>query len=89
MKWSKEPYSSFKGMVHGIAEAGHEQLLWYLDGVDAVKVDVHITSFVSEAIGRTPQRPDFVTSIRAAAKEIGITPTQLDARIWDWKQKGN
>ncbi len=76
----------FLGKIKGLAARAHEQLLWYIEGTQAIKLDRHVVQFVFNAIGRSPSDDDTIAAIRAIAKQIGISATGLDARIWDFMQ---
>ena len=41
--------------------------------------------FVNETIGRSSDS-DTIAALRKVAEQKGITPTELDARIWDFMQ---
>lgn len=76
----------FLGKIKGLAARAHEQLLWYVEGTQAIRLDRHVVQFVLNAIGRSPSDDDTIAAIRAVAKQIGISATELDARIWDFMQ---
>ena len=76
----------FLGKIKGLAARAHEQLLWYIEGTQAIKLDRHVFQFVLNAIGRSSSDDDTIAAIRNVAKQIGISATELDARIWDFMQ---
>ena len=76
----------FVGKVKFLGPRAHEQLLWYIEGTQAVKLDRHVTQFIRDSIRRTPPEVDMITAVRRAAADLGISPTELDARIWDYMQ---
>jgi len=76
----------FVGEVKGLGPRAHEQLLWYLEGKQAVKFDRHVAGFVANAIGRVPTDEETIQALRQIAAKIGIPATALDARIWDYMQ---
>jgi hypothetical protein len=76
----------FAGEIKGLGPRAHEQLLWYLDGKQAIKFDRHVESFVSQAVGRAATDEEAIQALRQIASEIGIAATALDARIWDYMQ---
>ncbi len=76
----------FLGKIKGLGPRAHEQLLWYIEGTQAIKLDRHVVQFVYNSIGRSPSESDTITAIRQVAAEMGISPTELDARIWDFMQ---
>lgn len=86
-KWaSSVSKEDFVGRIKRLGPRAHEQLLWYLEGKQAVKFDRHVTNFVSEATGRKVNDEEAIQALRQIAGEIGITATALDARIWDYMQ---
>lgn len=78
--------SDFVGKIKYLGPRAHEQLLWYIEGTQAVKLDRHVIQFVHNCIGRTPPEPEILDAIRAVAVAMSISPTGLDARIWDYMQ---
>jgi hypothetical protein len=86
-KWaSSESKDDFVGEIKGLGPRAHEQLLWYLDGKQAIKFDRHVASFVSQAVGRIATDAEAIQALRQIASEIGIAATALDVRIWDYMQ---
>jgi len=86
-KWaSLVSKDEFVGEIKGLGPRAHEQLLWYLEGKQAIKFDRHVTNFVAEAAGRKVNDEEAIQALRQIAGEIGITATALDARIWDYMQ---
>lgn len=76
----------FLGNIKGLAARAHEQLLWYLEGKEAIKFDRHVSNFVNQAIGREVPEKEAVPALRQIAADLGISATALDARIWDHMQ---
>ena len=76
----------FVGQIKYLGPRAHEQLLWYIEGTQAVKLDRHIIQFVNNCIGRTPPEAEILDAVRAVAVAMSISPTGLDARIWDYMQ---
>ena len=86
-KWaSSTNKDNFVGEIKGLGPRAHEQLLWYLEGKQAIKFDRHVASFVSQAVGRMTVDGETIQALRQIASEIGIAATALDARIWDYMQ---
>jgi hypothetical protein len=77
---------AFVGKIKHLGPRAHEQLLWYIEGTQAIKLDRHVIQFVSDSIGRTPPETEMINSVKAAAAALRISPTELDARIWDYMQ---
>jgi hypothetical protein len=76
----------FVGKIRGLGPRAYEQLLWYLEGKQAVKFDRRVASFVNQAVGRKVTDEEAIQAIRQIAGDIGIHATALDARIWDHMQ---
>ena len=58
-------------------------LLMYCGNDDYVKGDIHVCRFVGDALGVGGVNPrDAERLVARAARELGITPRTLDARIW-------
>ena len=68
--------------VHGIGEATAHMLLMYCGNDDCVKGDVHVCRFVADALGFRVVPRDAERLVAHAARELGIAPRTLDARIW-------
>ena len=82
------PKEQFVGRIKGLGPRAYEQLLWYLEGTQAIKLDRHVVSFVGEVVGRPIPEEETVMALREVASRIGISATALDARIWDYMQSG-
>ena len=52
-------------------------------GAQSVKPDVHVRRFVETALGRRLSDPDVVAAVTQTAATLGITPKDLDWRIWE------
>lgn len=81
---TKEEFLSQK--IKGIGPRAHEQLLWYIEGKQAIKLDRHITSFVKEIIDRPLTDDEYFNALKQIATTLKISPTTLDVRIWDHMQ---
>lgn len=66
----------------------YEQLLWYLEGEQAVKLDRHVVNFVNRVLNREVPEEDAIAAIREVAHRMGISATRLDSLIWDYMQSG-
>jgi len=73
--------------ISGLGPRAFEQLLWHIDGVDAIRLDRHVVSFVEDVIRRRVGENHMTTGLRTVAKNMGVSPTELDARIWDYMQR--
>jgi hypothetical protein len=61
-----------------------------LAGVPGVKPDRMIIRFVANALGLPPRRikPQFaLEAVKAAATQMGMSPTDLDHGIWQWQRR--
>ena len=85
-KWASISKDDFIGEIKGLGPRAHEQLLWYLDGRQAIKFDRHVASFVNQAVGRLVNDQEAIQALRQIATQIGVAATALDARIWDYMQ---
>jgi hypothetical protein len=86
-KWALTiPKAQFIGKIKGLGPRAHEQLLWYLEGNMAIKLDRHITNFVNNIVGFSIPEEEKILTLREIAKRIGISATMLDSRIWDYMQ---
>jgi len=86
-KWaSSTSKDDFLRKIKGLGPRAHEQLLWYVEGKQAVKFDRHVASFVNQAVGRTTTDEEAIQALRQIASDLGIAATALDARIWDCMQ---
>jgi len=79
--------SEFVGQIKHLGPRAHEQLLWYIEGTQSIKLDRHIVQFVEDSVGRRPLDQEMIDAIKAAAGSLGLSPTELDARIWDYMQR--
>jgi len=87
-RWSqavtKEEFLSQK--IKGLGPRAHEQLLWYIEGKQAIKLDRHVTTFVNEIINRPLTDDELFNALKQVATALNISPTTLDVRIWDHMQ---
>ena len=81
---SKKDFLSQK--IKGLGPRAHEQLLWYIEGKQAIKLDRHITTFVNEIINRPLTDDELFNALKQVATALNISPTTLDVRIWDHMQ---
>src|SRR5438552_11279944 len=74
-RWSqavaKKEFVSQK--IKGLGPRAHEQLLWYIEGKQAIKLDRHITTFVNEIINR----PSPTTSFSMPSSRLPTLSTSL------------
>jgi len=84
-RWAKQiPKSEFLGSIRGLGPRAYEQLLWYLERTNAIKLDRHIKSYVRTVLRRSVSEEDTLAALREVARRIDISATALDARIWDY-----
>jgi hypothetical protein len=74
--------ADFEGRVRGLGRAVYESLVMR-QGVDTVKPDVHVRRFAEAAVGRRLNDGDLVEVVARAATGLGISPQELDLRIWN------
>lgn len=72
----------FKGRIKGLGPAVFQWLIMRA-GVETIKPDVHIMSFVSSTIGYTPSFDTTINALARIAKELGKAPKELDLAIWE------
>ena len=86
-QWSRSvTRDGFMGRIKGLGPRAYEQLMWYIEGKEAIKLDRHVNGFVTEAINRPLSEDECLHGLHCVARELGMTATQLDARIWDYMQ---
>lgn len=86
-QWSRSvTKDEFVGRVKGLGPRAYEQLLWYIEGKEAIKLDRHVKGFVTEVITRHLSEDEILHALRRVASELAMTATQLDARIWGYMQ---
>ncbi len=76
----------FLPLIKGLGPRAYEQLLWYIEGVNSIKFDRHIANFLKNLLDQTISDTDGISALKAVAKKMGISATNLDARIWDYMQ---
>lgn len=74
----------FRTDEHSIGYALYHWLRLRL-GIDTVKPDVHIMSFVSAAIGRDVSQEEAVSGLLEVAKQTNRRASLLDAAIWHYQ----
>jgi hypothetical protein len=72
----------FEGQTKGLGIAAYCWLVMRL-GVDTVKPDVWTHRFVKKTLGRTVDDVALVEIITAAARQVGRSPREVDAGIWE------
>jgi len=86
-KWASTiRQEEFIGRIKGLGPRAFEQLLWYIEGKQAIKFDRHVATFTDEIIVRVVAEEEKLRGLRYVAERIGISPTELDARIWYYMQ---
>jgi hypothetical protein len=59
-----------------------------LDGKNVTKLDVHVRGFIHDVLRRTLPDAEIRDALGRVAASLGITLTELDARIWDSRRGG-
>jgi hypothetical protein len=86
-KWSDHVrQDQFVGRVKGVGPRGYEQIRWYVDGADAIKLDTHLLRFTDDLIGRKVTEEEKVQALKQVAGDLGMSATALDAKIWHYMQ---
>ncbi|HUG91371.1 MAG TPA: hypothetical protein VML55_11085, partial [Planctomycetaceae bacterium] len=86
--WSRRiSREEFLGQVKGLGPRAFEQLHWYIDGKNAIKLDRHVVRFVNDLIDRPISDGEILSALTDIAAKLGISATALDARIWDYMQR--
>lgn len=86
-RWTSEtPKENFLGKIHGLGPRAYEQLLWYIEGVNSIKLDRHVVNFLRGVLGNSVSEEDGITALKNVAVKMSISATSLDARIWDHMQ---
>jgi hypothetical protein len=63
--------------------------LWMLAGDDDhVKPDRMVVGWLTKVMGRAPSVPEAGAIVEEAAKELGVTPWELDHVIWNVERSG-
>jgi hypothetical protein len=50
---------------------------------DHVKPDRMVVGWLTQVLGRPPSVPEAAALVEEAAKELGVTPWELDHAIWN------
>lgn len=74
--------NDFKGKVKGLGYAIYNWLVMR-QGIETVKPDVHVHSFVRSTVGRSLDDRAVVALLVHVARELGIKAYELDWRIWE------
>jgi hypothetical protein len=86
-RWSASvSKAQFVGLVKGLGPRAFEQLMWYIEGKEAIKLDRHLIRFMGEVMGRELTESEMFDGLTQTAAKLEISPTALDARIWDYMQ---
>lgn len=86
-KWAASVQKEqFLGKIKGLGPRAHEQLLWYIEGVNSVKFDRHVRNFLQCSLGADVSESNGISALKNVAERMGISLTSLDARIWDYMQ---
>ncbi|MGH8529754.1 MAG: hypothetical protein ACRETN_07915 [Nevskiales bacterium] len=86
-KWAAAvPKEQFIGKIKGLGPRAYEQLLWYIEGINSIKLDRHVAKFLRASLGPSVSESDGIAALKAVAGQMGVSATSLDARIWDYMQ---
>ncbi len=84
-EFEKDVKGQFRTKEHSIGIALFQWLRLRL-GVDTVKPDVHIVTFVSNAVGRQVSQTEALDSLLEVAKKTKRKAQLLDAAIWHYQR---
>jgi hypothetical protein len=76
----------FAGKVKGLGIAAYCSLLMRL-GVDTVKPDVWVHTFVRRVVGRDLNDADLIREITDSARRVGRSARELDGAIWESERR--
>lgn len=84
-KWTKNANFNrdFKGRVFG-ADIAIFKWLTMRVGVETIKPDIWIHSFIKETIGRNLSNEEAIEVLENIASEIGMKSSKLDLAIWEY-----
>ena len=86
-KWAASvKKEQFLGRIKGLGPRAYEQLLWYIEGVNSIKFDRHVSNFIRMTLGPSTSESDGMSALKIVAERMGVSATSLDARIWDYMQ---
>lgn len=77
----------FEGRVRGLGPAVFQWLVMRA-GVETVKPDVHVMSFVASVVNYEPSFGVVVSTLESIARTIGRRPRELDLAIWELQRGG-
>jgi hypothetical protein len=80
-------HRDFEGRVRNLGIAAYKWLTMRL-GVETVKPDAHLHNFVERVVGHPITDGELVRVVEHVARDIGLSPRQLDASIWEFQQGG-
>ena len=82
-QWAYEP--DHEKEFEAIPNFGPESFNWLVmrQGVETVKVDIHVTRFVERCVGRRCSRDEIVAGLEQIARDLGLKAYCLDWRIWE------
>ncbi len=80
--YSSDYDGDFAGQIKGLGPAAYCWLLMRL-GVDTVKPDTWLHTFLRRAVGRDLEDMDLVAEVRSSAHRVGRQAREVDAGIWE------
>lgn len=61
----------FLGRIKGLGPRAFEQLMWYIEGKEAIKLDRHVLGFMNEVIQRRLSEDEMLGALRRVAGYLG------------------
>jgi hypothetical protein len=88
-RWARRDdfVGDFKGRVKNLGIATYKSLVMRL-GVDTVKPDVHLHTFVRDVVGHRVTDDELVRVVEETARRLRMSPRQLDASLWEYQRRG-
>lgn len=78
---------SFRGRIKGLGYAVYKWLVMRL-GVETVKPDIHVMTYVKKSLGRDVDDRETVAVLERIARDIGRKVYELDWAIWENERGG-
>ncbi len=77
----------FEGRIKGLGRAVYQWLVMR-QGVETVKPDTHLHTFVRNVVGHPLSDEELVRTLETVASRLGVKAYELDWRIWEHQRGG-